>query len=46
MSRVAKSPVSVPAGVEVSIKGQDVSVKGAKGTLSTESKISDRSLKV
>jgi len=35
MSRVAKSPVNVPAGVEVSIKGQDVSVKGAKGTLST-----------
>lgn len=34
MSRVAKSPVSLPNGVEVTINGQDVQVKGAKGTLS------------
>ncbi len=31
MSRIAKSPVQVPSGVEVSIDGQDVKVKGAKG---------------
>lgn len=33
MSRVAKSPVEIPAGVEVSLKGQDISVKGKQGTL-------------
>lgn len=33
MSRVAKSPVEVPAGVEVTLSGQDISVKGSKGTL-------------
>lgn len=36
MSRVAKSPVVVPAGVEVKIDGNQVTVKGAKGTLSVE----------
>lgn len=35
MSRVAKSPVVVPAGVEVKLDGNDVTVKGAKGTLTT-----------
>lgn len=35
MSRVAKSPVTLPNGVEVTINGQDVQVKGAKGSLST-----------
>ena len=35
MSRVAKSPVTIPAGVSVTINGQDVQVKGAKGELST-----------
>ena len=35
MSRVAKSPVTVPAGVEVTINGQDIQVKGAKGVLTT-----------
>lgn len=35
MSRVAKSPVAIPAGVVVTINGQDVHVKGAKGELST-----------
>jgi large subunit ribosomal protein L6 len=34
MSRIANNPVSVPTGVEVSISGQEVSVKGAKGNLS------------
>lgn len=33
MSRVAKNPVALPAGVEVVIAGQQVSVKGAKGSL-------------
>ena len=34
MSRIAKSPVAIPAGVEVIINGQDVTVKGGKNTLS------------
>lgn len=34
MSRIGKLPVPVPAGVEVSIDGQDVRVKGPKGELS------------
>ena len=34
MSRIGKSPIPVPAGVEVNISGADVSVKGPKGTLS------------
>ncbi|WP_294945639.1 50S ribosomal protein L6 [Sulfurivirga sp.] len=33
MSRIAKSPVSVPAGVDVTIDGQTVTVKGPKATL-------------
>ncbi|MBT1446599.1 50S ribosomal protein L6 [Shewanella sp. JM162201] len=33
MSRVAKAPVSIPAGVEVTLNGQEVTVKGGKGTL-------------
>lgn len=33
MSRVAKSPITLPQGVEVKIEGQQVSVKGSKGTL-------------
>ncbi|GFM77060.1 MULTISPECIES: 50S ribosomal protein L6 [Pseudomonas] len=33
MSRVAKNPVKLPAGVEVKFVGQQLSVKGAKGTL-------------
>lgn len=35
MSRVAKSPVTLPAGVEVTINGQEISVKGSKGSLTT-----------
>ena len=34
MSRIGKIPVTVPAGVEVTIEGQDVRVKGPKGELS------------
>ena len=34
MSRVAKMPVSIPQGVDVSIKEDQISVKGAGGTLS------------
>ena len=33
MSRIGKKPVPVPTGVDVTIDGQDVSVKGPKGTL-------------
>ena len=33
MSRVGRAPIAVPAGVEVSIAGQHISVKGSKGTL-------------
>ncbi len=33
MSRVAKNPVRLPAGVEVNLAGQALSIKGAKGTL-------------
>jgi large subunit ribosomal protein L6 len=33
MSRVAKSPVALPSGVEVKIDGEKVTVKGAKGSL-------------
>jgi large subunit ribosomal protein L6 len=34
MSRIGKLPIPVPSGVEVTISGQDVTVKGPKGTLS------------
>lgn len=33
MSRIGKKPVVVPAGVDVAIDGQNVTVKGPKGTL-------------
>lgn len=33
MSRIAKSPVTIPAGVEVKLDGKLVSVKGANGEL-------------
>jgi large subunit ribosomal protein L6 len=33
MSRVANNPVELPKGVEVSLVGSEISVKGAKGTL-------------
>jgi len=34
MSRIGKMPIPVPSGVEVTISGRDVTVKGPKGTLS------------
>ena len=33
MSRIGKLPITVPAGVEVTIDGTTVTVKGAKGEL-------------
>lgn len=33
MSRVANNPVVLPSGVEVKLNGQEVEVKGSKGTL-------------
>ncbi len=33
MSRVAKDPVKLPQGVEVKLNGQDISIKGAKGSM-------------
>ncbi len=33
MSRVANNPVELPKGVEVKLDGNDLSVKGSKGTL-------------
>jgi len=34
MSRIGKKPTIVPSGVDVSINGRDIKVKGPKGTLS------------
>jgi large subunit ribosomal protein L6 len=34
MSRIGKLPIPVPSGVDVAITGQQVTVKGPKGTLS------------
>jgi len=36
MSRVANNPVSIPAGIEVNITGQSISVKGSKGVMNHE----------
>ncbi len=33
MSRIGRKPVVIPAGVEVAVSGQDITVKGPKGTL-------------
>ena len=33
MSRIANNPVELPAGVELKINGQEISVKGSKGSL-------------
>jgi large subunit ribosomal protein L6 len=53
MSRIGKLPITVPSGVEISLDGQAVTVKGPKGTLShtvveplTVGKGEDGSLKV
>jgi len=34
MSRIGRLPIPVPAGVEVSIEGREITIKGPKGTLS------------
>ncbi|MBP6458769.1 MAG: 50S ribosomal protein L6 [Crocinitomicaceae bacterium] len=36
MSRIGKSPITIPSGVEVKVDGNVVSVKGSKGTLTQE----------
>ncbi len=36
MSRVAKSPIVVPKGVEITLNGRELQVKGAKATLKTQ----------
>ena len=36
MSRIGKAPIPVPSGVEVSIDGRQVAVKGPKGALDLE----------
>jgi len=33
MSRIGRMPIAIPAGVEITISGQSVSVKGPKGSL-------------
>lgn len=33
MSRIGKAPITVPQGVELTLAGRDLTVKGAKGTL-------------
>ena len=34
MSRIGRQPIQIPAGVDVTIAGREISVKGPKGTLS------------
>lgn len=36
MSRIGKSPITIPSGVEVKVDGNVISVKGSKGTLTQE----------
>ncbi len=36
MSRIGKSPIVIPQGVEVKVEGSSVTVKGPKGTLTQE----------
>src|SRR3569832_1139217 len=36
MSRVAKKPINLPSGVEVSVAGQTVTVKGKNGALTVD----------
>ena len=36
MSRIGKKPVAIPAGVEVKVDGNKISIKGPKGTLTQE----------
>jgi len=34
MSRIAKAPVTIPSGVDIKVSGNNLTVKGSKGTLS------------
>jgi large subunit ribosomal protein L6 len=36
MSRIGKAPIPVPSGVDITIEGQSVAVKGPKGSLSRD----------
>jgi large subunit ribosomal protein L6 len=36
MSRIGKAPIAVPAGVDITVDGRNISVKGPKGTLERE----------
>ena len=36
MSRIGRAPITVPAGVEVALNGNHITVKGPKGTLERE----------
>ena len=36
MSRIGKAPITIPSGVDVSIAGRTITVKGSKGTLSRD----------
>jgi len=36
MSRIAKAPIQVPAGVEIDIKGGEIKVRGPKGNLALQ----------
>ena len=36
MSRIGRAPIPVPSGVEVSIQGRNVSVRGPRGTLARD----------
>lgn len=36
MSRIGRKPIAIPAGVEVKLDGNVITVKGAKGTLTQE----------
>ncbi|ANW63534.1 MULTISPECIES: 50S ribosomal protein L6 [Mycolicibacterium] len=36
MSRIGKQPVVIPSGVDVTINGQNIAVKGPKGTLTLD----------
>ena len=36
MSRIGKAPIAIPAGVTVTVKGNEVTVKGPKGELTQE----------
>lgn len=36
MSRIGRKPIAIPAGVEVAVNGNEVTVKGPKGTMTPD----------